>query len=88
MAQEYKPLGVHVAHVIVDGALDAPGMRALFREHGNDALLAAEAASPGSMLLNPGEVANAFVYLAEQHPSIWTHEITLTPRDVKLGQRL
>ncbi len=88
MAQEYKEFGVHVAHIIVDGALDAPGMRTLFTKRGNNEALSSEANEPGSVFLNPGEVANSFVYLAEQHPSIWTHEITLTPRGVKLGQRL
>ena len=88
MAQEYKPFGVHVAHVIVDGALDAPGMRAMFAERGNTAALERDRELPGSVLLRPGEVADAFVYLAQQPRSVWSHEITLTPSEVTLGQRL
>ncbi|MEM7016218.1 MAG: SDR family NAD(P)-dependent oxidoreductase [Pseudomonadota bacterium] len=83
MAQEYKDFGVHVAHIIVDGALDAPGMRTLFAERSNDSDL-----TPESIFLNPAEVAETFVYMAEQPQSVWTHEISLTPRRVKLGQRL
>ncbi len=88
MAQEYKPHGVHVAHVIIDGAIDAPGLRAMFVERGNSAALEAEAESPGATFLDPAEIASTFVYLADQHPSVWTHEITLTPYKVRLGQRL
>eukprot|EP00747_Dinoflagellata_sp_TGD_P100848 gnl/TRDRNA2_/TRDRNA2_168158_c2_seq7.p1 gnl/TRDRNA2_/TRDRNA2_168158_c2~~gnl/TRDRNA2_/TRDRNA2_168158_c2_seq7.p1 ORF type:complete len:239 (+),score=38.29 gnl/TRDRNA2_/TRDRNA2_168158_c2_seq7:33-719(+) len=84
MSQEYKPMGIHVAHVVVDGALDAPGMRKLMGEE----RMRQEAAAPGSFLLRPREVAKAFLYLAEQHPSVWTHELALTPYSVKLGQRL
>ena len=88
MAQEYKPHGVHVAHVIIDGAIDAPGLRQLFVENGNAAALEAESASPGATFLDPAEIGRTFVYLADQHPSVWTHEITLTPYKVRLGQRL
>jgi|EP01046_Picozoa_sp_COSAG06_P041707 NAD(P)-dependent dehydrogenase (short-subunit alcohol dehydrogenase family) len=83
MSQEYKPLGIHVAHVVVDGALDAPGMRTMMGERFQE-----EEEAPGSLVLSPAEVAKAFLYLAEQHPSVWTHEIALTPYAVKLGQRL
>ena len=83
MSQEYKPMGIHVAHVVVDGALDAPGMRAMMGKR-----FQAEEDAPGSLVLSPAEVAKAFHYLAEQHPSVWTHEIALTPYAVKLGQRL
>lgn len=88
MAQEYKPHGVHVAHVIIDGAIDAPGLRQMFVERGNAAALEAEAESPGATFLDPAQIASTFVYLADQHPSVWTHEITLTPYKVRLGQRL
>ena len=84
MAQEYKDFGVHVAHVVIDGALDAPGMRQL----AGGKRVQQEADEPGSRFLDNTHVANAFVYLAEQHPSVWTHEISLTPYKVQLGQRL
>jgi len=88
MAQEYKPFGVHVGLVIIDGAIDAPGMRKMLRNHGRSEALDDEANSPGSYLLDPGEIANTFVDLAHQHGSVWTHEISLTPYKVTLGQRL
>ena len=88
MAQEYKEYGVHVGLVIIDGTIDAPGIREMFAQRGNTKALQAEFAEPGSKLLKPAEVANAFVYLAQQHHSIWSHEITLTPQKVRLGHRL
>ena len=71
-------------HVVADGGLDAPGMRTMKMGE----RYKAEEEAPGSILMAPVEVAKAFLYLAEQHPSVWTHEIALTPYAVKLGQRL
>jgi len=86
MAQEYKPYGVHVGLVLIDGAIDAPGMRKMLKNHGKSEALDDEAKSPGSY--HPGEIANTFVTLAHQHGSVWTHEIALTPYKIALGQRL
>ncbi|KAL1503560.1 hypothetical protein AB1Y20_012038 [Prymnesium parvum] len=86
MAQEYKPFRVHVAHVVIDGAIDAPHMRTVGTWGAK--LAAREKEAPGSKLLRPAEVSRLFIYLAQQHPSIWTHEIFLTPYEVSLGQRL
>ena len=88
MAQEYKEYGVHVAHIIIDGAIDAPGLRRLLVDSGNIKMIEQESEKPGSIFLNPKDIANAFVALANQPPSIWTHEISLTPSGVTLGQRL
>lgn len=70
MSQEYKPLGIHVAHVVVDGALDAPGMRTMMGER-----FQKEEEAPGSMVMAPQEVAKAYLYLAEQHPSVWVSSL-------------
>jgi len=88
MAQEYKPHGVHVSLVLIDGAIDAPGMRKLVTDAGRAEAVARENRDPGSTFLDPREIARTFVYLAEQHRSVWTHEITLTPYMDVLGQRL
>ena len=88
MAQEYKDFGVHIAHVIIDGAIDAPGLRKILSDSGNSMMLEQEAKKPGSMFLNPRDIADTFVAIAKQPPSVWTHEISLTPSGVSLGQRL
>ena len=88
MAQEYKEYGVHIAHIIIDGAIDAPGLRRILVDKGNSAMIKQEAEKPGSMFLNPKDIADSFVALANQPPSVWTHEISLTPSGITLGQRL
>lgn len=30
---------------------------------------------PEKELMNPDRIAEAYVYLHEQHPSVWTHEL-------------
>ena len=90
-SQEYKRYGVHVCLVIIDGTVDAPGIRTLF-DSGNGKRRSqarlCELESPGSKFLRPGDAGDAYVYLAEQPRSVWTHELTLTPNDVKIGMRL
>lgn len=68
LTEEYSALGVHVANIIVDGIIDAPGVRILpiVQENPN-------------LVLNPAKIAEAFYYLHTQDRSCWTHEIQLTP---------
>ena len=66
LTEEYSAHGIHIANVIVDGGIDAPGMRG----HPN--------VRP-EFLIDPAKIADAFYYLHTQHPSCWSHEIQLTP---------
>jgi len=71
MAREYGPLGIHVAHVVVDGGI--AGDRLLSRiperikERGEDGLLAIEA------------IAETFWQIHRQPHSAWTQEVDLRP---------
>jgi NAD(P)-dependent dehydrogenase (short-subunit alcohol dehydrogenase family) len=66
LARECGPRGVHVAHVIVDGLIDAPQTTARF--------------GPARKLrIDPDSVAQTLVALARQSPSAWTHELDLRP---------
>jgi NAD(P)-dependent dehydrogenase (short-subunit alcohol dehydrogenase family) len=67
MAREYQPLGVHVAHVILDGIVDSDQSRAL---HSLD----------HSRMMPPGDIAEVYWQLAHQPRSTWTHEIDLRPQ--------
>ena len=71
MAKELGPQGIHVAHVIVDGAIDSERMRRMFPER--LAQLGAEGA------ISPDAIAEAFWQLHAQPKSAWTHEIDLRP---------
>jgi len=64
LTEEYSEHGVHVANVIIDGAIDSPGTRASYG---------------AAALIDPTKIAEAFYYLHEQDPSCWSHEIQLTP---------
>lgn len=71
MARELGPQGIHVAHVICDGAIDG----AFIRERvGNVESLLAE-----DRILKPEEIAPNYVMLHQQPRSAWTHELDLRP---------
>lgn len=71
MAREYGPLGVHVAHVVIDGGIDGERLRTRFpkivQERGTDGLLDIDA------------IAEAYWQLHRQPRSAWAHEMDLRP---------
>ncbi len=70
-ARELGPCGLHVAHVVIDGAVDGTFIRG--RVDDVDALLRDD------LILRPEEIATNFVALHRQHRSAWTHEMDLRP---------
>jgi len=71
MAREFGPLGIHVAHVIIDGGIDGERVHTRFAE--------AVAAKGHDGLLNIDAISDAFWMLHSQHRSAWTHELDLRP---------
>jgi NAD(P)-dependent dehydrogenase (short-subunit alcohol dehydrogenase family) len=71
MARELGPQGIHVAHVVIDGAIDGSFIRSLRDDV--DALLARDE------VLKPEQIAKNFVWLHKQERSAWTHELDLRP---------
>lgn len=71
MARELGPDGIHVAHVVIDGAVDGVFIRSARDDV--DALLAEDA------ILRPADIAQAYVALHRQPRSAWTHELDLRP---------
>ena len=71
MSREMGPKGIHVAHVVVDGAIDGNFTRA--NRTDVEGLLAADA------ILKPEEIAANYVWLHNQQRSAWTHELDLRP---------
>jgi len=73
---EFASKGVHIAHIVVDGMVDAPDTlgkmlgKELFEE------LRATKGKEDSLIL-PTEVADAYYYLSQQHRSSWTHELDI-----------
>ena len=74
---EFGPKGIHVAHIVIDGMVDAPDT--LGRMLGEDAFqrLRQERGLEHDGLLLPAEIADTYFHLAQQHRSAWTHEIDL-----------
>jgi NAD(P)-dependent dehydrogenase (short-subunit alcohol dehydrogenase family) len=70
-AREYGPRGLHVAHVIVDGAIDGDQVRKGLPE------LVEARGSEG--LLDPDAIAEIFWQIHCQPRSAWTHEVDLRP---------
>lgn len=71
MARELGPLGVHVAHVVIDGAIDTAFIRDMFPER------YALKASGG--ILNPESIAETYWMLHGQPRDAWTHEMDIRP---------
>ena len=71
MARELGPQGIHVAHLIVDGAIDTPWIREKFPDK-------FEEAEPDNVL-NPEDIAETYWMLHQQNPSAWTHELDIRP---------
>lgn len=71
MARELGPKNIHVAHVVVDGAIDTDFIAGLVPDIG--ALRAEDA------ILSPEAIADNYVWLWKQPRSAWTHELDLRP---------
>ncbi|OXE36146.1 MAG: short-chain dehydrogenase [Phenylobacterium zucineum] len=71
MSRELGPKGIHVAHVVVDGAIDGNFTRA------NRANV--ESLLEKDLILKPEQIAANYVWLHNQQRSAWTHELDLRP---------
>jgi len=71
MARELGPKGIHVAHTIIDGAIDTDFIKGRHPDFDN--------AKAQDLILNPGAIAANYVMLHKQPKSAWTHELDLRP---------
>jgi len=71
LARELGPKGVHVAHVVIDGAIDGAFIRGLMPD-------AAEKREREEILV-PDAIAKNYVWLHRQERSAWTFEMDLRP---------
>ena len=67
MARELGPNGIHVAHVVIDGAIDTPRVRSMLAGR-----------EPHTMLA-PNAIAETYWSLYAQDPTAWTQEIDMRP---------
>lgn len=73
---EYGPQGIHVAHIVVDGSVDAPDT--LGKMIG-DKWEAYKASKGEDGVINPASLADTYWHLAQQPRNCWTHEIDARP---------
>jgi NAD(P)-dependent dehydrogenase (short-subunit alcohol dehydrogenase family) len=73
---EFGPQGVHVAHVVVDGSVDAPDTLGKLL---GDKFEAYKASKGADGVLDPGAIAETFWHLAQQPRNCWTHELDVRP---------
>lgn len=71
MARELGPQGIHVAHLIVDGAIDTEFIRSNFPER--------YALKDKDGIVNPDRIADTYWMLHQQPRDAWTHELELRP---------
>ncbi len=74
---EFSPRGIHVVHILIDGAVDAPDtLGRMLGPERFQALRESRGLEHDGLIL-PEHVADTYYYLAHQHRSAWTHEIDL-----------
>ena len=71
MARELGPRGIHVGHVVVDGAIDTEFIRSSFPER--------YALKEQDGILNPDHIAENYWTLHAQPRDAWTFELDLRP---------
>lgn len=71
MARELGPMNIHVAHVVIDGAIDTAFIR--------DNFPATYAEKDQDGILSPEHIADAYWYLHTQPRDAWTFELDLRP---------
>ncbi len=74
---EFSPKGIHVVHILIDGAVDAPDTlgKMLGPERFQELREAKGMEHDGLML--PASIADTYFHVAQQHRSAWTHELDM-----------
>ncbi len=71
MARELGPKGIHIGHVVIDGAIDTDFIRTLFPERYK--------LKEVDGILNPDHIAENYWHLYSQPRTAWTFELDLRP---------
>ena len=74
---EFASKGIHVVHIVIDGAVDAPDTLGKMLGPEKFEMLRETRGKEHDGLMLPTQIAETYVHLAKQHRSTWTHEIDL-----------
>lgn len=73
---EFAPKGIHIAHVIIDGPVDAPDtLGKMLGDH----FEAYKTGKGDDGLIDPAAIAETYWHLAHQPRNAWTHELDIRP---------
>lgn len=74
---EFAPKGIHVAHILVDGTVEAPDTLGKMLGPELFQTLREKMGGEHDGLMLPQQMAETYFHLAHQHRSAWTHELDL-----------
>jgi len=74
---QFSPKGIHVAHIIVDGSVDAPDTLGKMLGAERFQQLRDTRGGEHDGLMLPQQMAETYFHVAHQHRSAWTHELDL-----------
>ena len=74
---QFAAKGIHVAHIVIDGAVDAPDTLGKMLGPERFQALREKKGLAHDGLLVPAEVADTYFHIAHQHRSAWTFEMDL-----------
>ena len=73
---EYASQGIHVAHIVIDGSVDAPDTLGKLL---GDRFEAYKEYKGEDGILDPAAIADTYWHVAQQPRNCWTHELDLRP---------
>ena len=74
---EFSSAGIHVAHIVVDGLVDAPDTVGKLLGPENFAKIREKLGGDKDGMMLPEKIADTYFHISQQHRSVWTHELDL-----------
>ena len=74
---ELSPQNIHIAHILIDGAVDAPDTLGKMLGPEKYQELRENRGMDRDGLMLPEKIADTYYHIAQQHRSTWTHEADL-----------
>ena len=74
---QYASKGIHVAHIVIDGSVDAPDTLGKMLGPEKFPKLRETKGMEKDGLMLPLKIAETYLHLHQQHRSVWTHELDL-----------
>ena len=74
---ELGPKGIHIAHILIDGAVDAPDTLGKMLGPVKYQELRETRGMEHDGLMLPEKIAETYLHISQQHRSTWTHEIDM-----------